>query len=88
MEIQHRELRAPVEGLEFSECPTSLVARNPEMVIMVNEILDMRWLKESCGAAMFGQDASEWDARLFHAVKLAEIEDRRVEAARDSVRGD
>ena len=57
------------------------------MAILVGEILDAKWLKESMGVAAFGQDASEWDSRLFHAVKLAEIEDRRIEEARDNVRG-
>lgn len=51
------------------------------MNALAEEVIAAAAVRESSGAYPGGPDVNEWDARWYDAVKLARIEERRVDAA-------
>lgn len=64
----------------------SIISRHRDMDALVTEVFGMYRVKESTGAVLFGPDTGNWPARWYDAIRIAEIEEDRVDTARELIR--
>ncbi len=75
----------PIPDMKQNECPVSIIHRHPEMEVLVTEIFGMMRTHASTGASPFGPDSNKWPVKWYDAVRLAEIENIRIDDERDQV---
>jgi hypothetical protein len=69
-----------VDGVESAECPVSAITS--ESLAWLEEHGAAAWLRDA-GAAAYGADLASWPGRALDAHKLIQIEQARLDAARD-----
>lgn len=73
----------PVEEAKQTECPRSTISRHPEMDVMVEQMINLRRIREATGSVPFGADSNTWPIRWYELVRLVEIEDWKLDQARE-----
>lgn len=72
-----------LDDFVLEECPVSVVSRFPEMDMLAQDVLYMHGVQETTGAVPYGTDSGKWPVRWYDAVRLAAVESKLVEQARD-----
>ncbi len=80
------EKMVPIETIYSTECPMSVIIRNPGIANLVVKIQDAEFLRNTTTAIEYGRDPGRWPAIWQDAVKQAEMEQIRVSEARDKAR--
>ena len=83
--VANQERIVDVTEAAFEECPVSIMARVPEMVVIANEVTEMGWVGEK-HASPYGPDSNKWPSKWYDLVRMADIENFKVESAKDKIR--
>jgi len=57
------------------------------MEIAVTEMLGLRRIYAASGATPFGPDCNKWPAKWYDMVRIAEIEEMRIDSEIEKVKG-